>query len=146
MSGFIALLVQFLPILLQILSALFGASAALSYTRIDAAGGAEALLSSAGATYVGGQGLASIVALAASQGFESLKRKQSRGSLTFSAVVNSLGAVNFLAGIKLLARVIVLIREDDAASRLFEEFFGRNPSSVPTDADALARELTHASH
>ena len=149
MSGIFALLIKLLPLIMPIIAAIFGGFAQASYTEIHQQGGAEALLSATGAQYVGGN-LAGVIGSLAAAWWGYTKRlamaqQEATGSITTDRMLTAFGITNITAAFQLLGRVIVLIKGDKEASALFDKLFGFSPSSVPTEADALARKMAQAS-
>ena len=142
MSAILTLILKFAPLLLQILTVIFGGAAAVSFDHLYGGdGGAAAVMSSAGVQFVGGNAAVAAGSLWLSRWVEAFRISRDRTRLDWGAVFRSLGSLNALGLVRFLVRVAQLVKADPEASRLFEELFGRSSSSVPVSEDVLLKAL-----
>lgn len=142
MSAVIALIVKFLPLLLQILSVLFGGGAAMSHSVLQGGEAPMAMSSGTYLTYVGGYGAASILSLVSSIIMSHFNIKREASQVDWGATIAGLKGVNVTALIQLVARVFKLVSADAEASRLLKEVFGvSTTATIPLSQDDVIQAL-----
>lgn len=142
MGVLVSLLIKFLPLLLQVLSVVFGGGAAMSHAMLRGGDAPMAVTDSTYLGYVGAYGGASILSFIASIVMSSSNIKREASRVDWGAAIAGLKGVNVTSLIQLAARVFQLVSGDAEASRLLKEVFGvSTTSTIPLSQDEVIKAL-----